>query len=591
MNSKIKDSMLSLDIYAWLKENLEKIEGGFIKKIYQIGEKEFLIKIYKNETRNLYVNLNGWLYFDNRDVPEKPSMFAMFLRKRFSSKRIKRVEQINFDRIVRIDCDDYSLILELFGGGNVIVLKDNLIERAYIEREWKNRSILKGHYYAPPPAKKNPITDIEDICNVINSSKYDIVRAIAIEYNIGRYAEEVCIRANVDKNNKKVNDEECQRIKKAIGEIFVFSGGYIYDNFFSPVPLKMESEERSIYKDFNECIKKYAEKFKIEEGEESKKLKRIKGEQEKLIKKFVEEGERMRKIGDKIYEHFGEIEEMIEKARRGEIEYNRKNGMMKVKFDTLEFDVNVKKSPGDNASYYYNMAKKLKEKVKRAKEKEKEIEEKIKNERKKRKKKEKKRKKFWFEKYRWFISSEGILVIGGRDAKTNEEVVKKHMGDKDIYMHADIHGAPSIVIKSEGKEIGEKTLNEAAQFAVSMSKAWNAGIGNLSAYWVYPSQVSKMGESGEYVAKGAWVIHGKRNYIHKVPLILAVGIVKIDGDEILMCAPEDAVRVKTEKYILIFPGDMKKEGGAKIIAKEFSVSVDEVMRILPPGKIKIESHL
>ncbi len=208
---------------------------------------------------------------------------------------------------------------------------------------------------------------------------------------------------------------------------------------------------------------------------------------------------------------------------------------------------------------------------------------------KKEKKKERKksRRRFWFEKYRWFISSEDILVIAGRDVKTNEEVVKKHLGNGDLYMHADIHGAPSVVIKSEGKEIGERTLYEAAQFAVSMSKAWNAGFGNMSAYWVYPSQVSKMGESGEYVARGAWVVHGKRNYIHKVPLRLAVGEIEYMGTRMVMCGAVDAVIYRSQRYVVIEPGDIRKDELAKKIAREFDISVEEALKILPPGKVRI----
>ncbi len=53
----------------------------------------------------------------------------------------------------------------------------------------------------------------------------------------------------------------------------------------------------------------------------------------------------------------------------------------------------------------------------------------------------------WYEKLRWFLTSDGLLVIGGRDATTNEMVVKKHMENRDIYFHSDIHGAASIILK------------------------------------------------------------------------------------------------------------------------------------------------
>ena len=289
-----------------------------------------------------------------------------------------------------------------------------------------------------------------------------------------------------------------------------------------------------------------------------------------------------------IYAHFQEIAEILERAKRGEVEYDRKRNLLVIEIGGEKIELHIDKSVGENAGIYYDRAKKMKEKIKGAQEALDKASQELKSIKKEKKKEKKKsRRRFWFEKYRWFISSEDIVVIAGRDVKTNEEVVKKHLGTKDLYMHADIHGAPSVVIKSEGKEIGEITLNEAAQFAVSMSKAWNAGFGNLSAYWVYPSQVSKMGESGEYVARGAWVVHGKRNYIHKVPLRLAIGEIEYQRVKMVMCGPVSAVVNKSNRYVVIEPGDVKKEVFAKKIVREFEISVEEALKILPPGKIRI----
>ena len=97
----------------------------------------------------------------------------------------------------------------------------------------------------------------------------------------------------------------------------------------------------------------------------------------------------------------------------------------------------------------------------------------------------------WFEKLRWFLSSDGFLVVGGRDASTNEIVVKRYLESNDIYLHSDIHGAPSVVIKSMGKEIPENTINEAASLAASFSSAWGKRFGSQDVYWVHPDQVQK----------------------------------------------------------------------------------------------------
>ena len=585
MLSMTKNSMLSLDIYAWLKENEDNLRG-YIKKIYQVGEKEFLFKIYANETQSLYINLAGFIYFAPHETPETPSMFAMYLRKRFGGKRIINVSQVNFDRILKFDTPEYTLYVELFGGGNIIVVKDGVIEKAYREREWRHRRVMHGEIYEPPPEKSNPLNDTENICLILNGSSKDMVRAIATEYNLGKYAEEVCYRAGVDKNAKEVSEEECKKIRNGIRDLFNFDGCYLYSDFFSPVELKYRSDDYEHYDNMNQCLKKYLANPKT--SIKKSKFEIIRDMQLKKIEDFKKDAVLNHRIGDTVYEHFQEISSLLTRAREGKVDYNRKTGKISVEFNNLKFDLWVNKSTGDNATYYYEKSKKEKEKIKGAKKAIAEIELKIKTEQKKRKTASKKRnRRFWFEKYRWFISSEGFLVIAGRDARTNEEVVKKRLGDKDLYMHADIHGAASLVIKTEGSNPGDATMREAAQFAVSMSKAWNAGFGSMSAYWVYPSQVSKMGESGEYVARGAWVIHGKRNYIHNAPLILAVGKIEYQKTLIPMCAPESAVKVRGNKYIVIEPGDESKEIVAKKIARELDASVDEIVSILPPGKSRI----
>uniref|UniRef100_A0A3B3QMV0 NFACT RNA-binding domain-containing protein n=1 Tax=Paramormyrops kingsleyae TaxID=1676925 RepID=A0A3B3QMV0_9TELE len=61
---------------------------------------------------------------------------------------------------------------------------------------------------------------------------------------------------------------------------------------------------------------------------------------------------------------------------------------------------------------------------------------------------QKARKVYWFEKFLWFISSENYLIIAGRDQQQNEMIVKRYLKTGDIYVHADLHGATSCVIKN-----------------------------------------------------------------------------------------------------------------------------------------------
>ena len=156
------------------------------------------------------------------------------------------------------------------------------------------------------------------------------------------------------------------------------------------------------------------------------------------------------------------------------------------------------------------------------------------------------------------------------------------MDDRDIYVHADLYGAPSTVIKYDNIDITENTIGEACQFASSMSRAWPAGISSGTAYWVYPSQVSKTPESGEFVSKGSWIIRGKRNYILNLPLELKISVIKYKDYDIPMISPS-ITRVNSEKWVKIRSGNEKRGVVAEKIAKILDMGKTEIDSILPPG--------
>lgn len=152
------------------------------------------------------------------------------------------------------------------------------------------------------------------------------------------------------------------------------------------------------------------------------------------------------------------------------------------------------------------------------------------------------RKTFWFEKFLWFISSENYLIIAGRDIPQNELIVKRYLKPGDVYVHADLHGASSVVIKNpSGQPIPPKTQNEAGTMSVCYSAAWEAKV-VTSAWWVYHYQVSKTAPSGEYLTPGSFMIRGKKNYLPASHLIMGFGFIfKLDEESLERHAGERAI--------------------------------------------------
>ena len=170
-------------------------------------------------------------------------------------------------------------------------------------------------------------------------------------------------------------------------------------------------------------------------------------------------------------------------------------------------------------------------------------------------------------------------------------------------MHAEVHGAPFVVMKTGGAQPTTETLREAAQACVSYSRLWKEGIRSGDAYWVKPEQVTKRAPAGEYLTKGAFMIRGTRNYIRGVELGLALGITLRDGKALLMGGPPSAVKSKCQIYVQIRQGrGSPAEVARRILARltkadedvgaEFPrITMDDVIRLLPPGGVEVVNSI
>lgn len=251
---------------------------------------------------------------------------------------------------------------------------------------------------------------------------------------------------------------------------------------------------------------------------------------------------------------------------------------------TMKLKLDIQRSAGENADLIFQRAKKLERKAEAAKDAIEELKKRIEDFEREELKEEpetvlKKRK--WFEKFRWFRTSQGNLAIGGRDATTNEMAIKKHTTPDHFVLHADISGSPFFVLPPEATE---KELMEAAIATVSYSRAWKKRIGEMEAYYVKASQVTKEAKAGEYMGKGAFMIYGEREYL-TAPLQVAIGFT-----DRVIGGPLSAISAQTEKFVVIRPGYEKPSQVAKKIRGflKIKASIDEIIRFLPPGPCDIE---
>lgn len=254
----------------------------------------------------------------------------------------------------------------------------------------------------------------------------------------------------------------------------------------------------------------------------------------------------------------------------------------------MRLALDIRKSVEENAASYFEKAKKDKKKLEGAR--------KIVDEYKKKlsileEEHEEKKivakmpvKREWFEKFRWFISSDGFLVIGGRDATTNEIVIKKYTDKDDLVFHTEMPGSPFVVIKKEGKpgDFPDSTKQEAAVFTAVFSRGWKQGLSTMSVFCVNPEQVTKTARPGEFIAKGAFMIYGEKSF-YQPQMSYAVGAYNdADGkNDKVMGGPLSAVQKNCKDYVEIIQGDEKLSDVAKQIKKHIERDLDDIIRALP----------
>ncbi|MDI9646801.1 MAG: ribosome rescue protein RqcH [Archaeoglobales archaeon] len=612
----------SLEIKFCVDE-LQILLDGKVEKIYHHPPNEIRLRIYAKEKYELVIEAGRRIHLTQfpKESPKYPTPFAMLLRKHLEGARLKSLEQYDFDRVVILNFErggeTKKLVAELFSKGNIILIENSKVVMPLVH------NVKIGEVYKFPEIK------------AVQEDR-EVVKVLANRIG-GIYAEEVLKRLGIDKKRKysEISEEEKQKIRSEIErlknsekepQIVIRDGNYID---VTPIKLSIYEElEKKYFKTFNEALDEYYTKVFSEIVEKntsvSKELERLKKRleiQEETLKSYEREAERYMILANTMYANYQKISKILESLQeaRKKMEWRKleekiKNDEKISKFLRLEgkkavliiegqeIELDIEKNVHENAEIYYEAAKKAKEKANGVKEAIKKTLEEI-----KRVEKEEevrfqrsfrvKRRREWFEEYRWFITSDGFLVIGGRNAKMNEEIVSKHMESRDLFFHTQTPGAPVVILK-RGQDAPESSIVEAAEFAATYSSLWKEGKHVGEVYYVTPEQVKRAAKAGEYLPKGSFYITGKREYM-TVELNCAIGV-EVDKLRVIG-GPKKAVQKWADYLVEIEVGDKEHNDISVEIAKKLVdmagdekhilraiVSPDEVAKFLPPGRSRIK---
>lgn len=614
----------------------EQVQDYYISNIYGITKDSILFKLHHTEKSDLFMMISTsgvWLTTVKIDQME-PNRLLKRLRSDLLRLKLKKIEQIGAERIAYFTFEgfgkEFILIGEFFGDGNILLCnKEMKILALQHSIEVRHRKLGVGLEYVQPPNKGL------DIFNIIESDfdelkTTELVSAKWFGRTLGlpkKYVEGVFDIVNIDpkKIGNLLTNDEIKKIfettKKIVND--VVSGNHeavIIRNEKSEIlPLRLGKIEGEIVSTnsfiegldtvFTENI--VAKGKSIQSSRSDKKIKELQtqiSEQQKAIKTVKERSKNITNVANSLFEMVSKGILSIEDKSAQEIlvihnaKLTSEKGISLIVVEDEKIKINTKLSLQSIASVLFNEAKKQSGAIKSIEDIKSKTEKKLENLQNKTELEQdimlvtEIRKKNWYERYRWFYTSDGYLVIGGRDAASNSAVVRKHLVKNDKIFHADIFGSPFFIIKN-AENAPDTSMNEVAHATVCFSRAWREGLYGVSAYWVNPEQVKKSAPSGEFLPKGSFTIEGQRNFINSGNLKLSVGIIPQDDGHVLTCGPSETIKKNSICYAIIEPDGAEMVETAKKIRIEFSkiheeitkkINIDDFVRVMPAGKSQIK---
>lgn len=643
----MKRKIASLDLIALLQE-LREYYPAKVEKIYQPSDEDFLFQFYSPSEGNFYLRiLPGKALFLSKKRSDMgyPPHFCMFLRKYLNNTHLENIKQRDFERIIEFEFEregGKTLIAELFSKGNLILLdKSREIIAPLSVQEWKHRTIRKGEDYEYPPSFFISPVGLSFDLFLEHIKKDQLVKQLAKLGLGGKYAEEILKRADFSKD-EDLSKEDAKGVFNVLESFLerVKTGDinptvYLQDGkpiFYAPFMFETYQDyDIKNFETMNEALEFYYKGFKdYKEKKEVKK--RVEKRRDKLKSRLEKQKEKQeglkrrikeyKKKGDLVYQNIQTIEDIIkglkkakdegydweeikkriEKSKYSQTveEIRQHEGEVILDLENEEIKIDFTLSPNDNAQFYYDKKKELEEKLegvdKAIRNTKGELEGSLEEVEREKRKERLKPKKKWYDKFHSFKTSKSKLVLIGKDAETNGELIDKYLEGKDLVFHAKVKGSPFSILK-KGQKASEEEKKETAIATASYSRAWKEGLGSLDVYAVRPDQVSKEAPSGEYLPRGSFMIRGNKEFF-TVELEMAVGV-KIDKRKLkVVSAPKKAI--EADHYVVLRPGTKSKNSVSKEIKNSLlqkvrkedkglieQVKLEEIKRVLPAGGSRI----
>ncbi len=609
-----RKQMNILDLQAWLNATGLRLRGRHALNIY-----------YDKESGALFIKMRGGtlivaepgrrLHVTTRLEPPKefkPDPLVVLSRKHLRGSRLEDLGLVGGDRIVELRFSrGYRLIVELVPRGvAALVDPEGVLLAASRYLRVKDRTLKPKAPYVPPPTRESKLQPTPDeVLEAVRGEKKlvpPLVRKLGIP---AEAAEEALYRAGVPKTAEgPLSPSDAERIAEALRSIVEESlaGGKGYLVLVEESPVEASPFKPTHYEEEGAVI---VEKPSLDEAldelfasrpqvrpssgggvdEEKQRLLVSLRRAEETAAEYRRRAEELRTAADYVarnYELFSRLLECMAVYRGRPDDIESCSGVPVESADSKGVVVSIEglrlrvpwdaRTPEKLIAWLFREAGVYEAKAERALEARREAEKRLaelelKAAARRVTEAYNRRKRYWFERFHWTLTRSGLLVVGGRDASQNELLVRRYLEKGDIFMHADIHGAPAVIVKARGSEPGEGDLLDAAVVAAAYSKAWKAGVGAVRVFYVPAEQVSLSPPSGEYLAKGGIMVYGRKRYLPPIPIRIYLGIAEgSDGVPRVVVGSEEVVARHSIAYAVLLPGDESRIDVAARLKREMA---------------------
>lgn len=536
----------SITLRAVIQQLNQSILNGEITSVLQFSNHDFILRILANKRMySLLFSVHpiyARVHLTEKDPKKENLHFGQFLQTHIRKGKISLIEQIDFDRIIRIRIIPYEeeppkvLIAEFMGKHSNAILLDEKTNRILEsikhidEHKSKYRQVLPGETYKPPPSNQNL-----DILSV--SETIDYRSLMEIKGMSPLLAKEIIARAKYSPL-----EEIFMQIRDDITKSRYYPNVVINDKdeviAVWPFALKQYESAMSIpFSDISNALEYFYDHLiekEIIESEKNSMLQTLKKKLQDLNEKQDTIGEQLNIDAESLRIKGQLILANLQNIRRGQKEVSLSDPYDPQSTETI-IVLDEKLSPSDNAQQYFEKYKKAKrsksilekiydknksmiqylqdtmEKILSADDRQKlsDIrEELIKNGILKEKSLTKKKE---IQHYRIFISSDNYQIYVGRNDKENDMLIKETASKYDMWLHAkQIEGSHVIIRNPERKsDIPKRTLLESAIIASYFSKARHSSIVPVDYTWI------------KYVTKPKGSKPGYVHYTHEKTLFVS----------------------------------------------------------------------